>query len=124
MTALDLHEIEMRSDPARRIIILGAAGRDFHDFIVCYRDDPITVVAFTTTQIPGVSGRRFPAALAGERYPDGIPIEDESMLETICSRERVTDVVFAYSDVSHVHAMHLASRALACGADFVLLGPA
>jgi predicted GTPase len=120
-----VHEIKMRSDPARRIIILGAAGRDFHDFIVCYREDPdITVVAFTTTQIPGVSGRRFPAALAGEHYPDGIPIEDESMLETICCRERVTDVVFAYSDVSHVHVMHLASRALACGADFVLLGPA
>ena len=108
----------------RRIVILGAAGRDFHDFNVVFRDDPgVTVVAFTATQIPGIAGRRYPAALAGARYPDGIPIADESALEPLCRRERVTDVVFAYSDVSHAHVMRTASRALAAGADFVLLGP-
>ena len=107
-----------------RVLILGAAGRDFHNFNVVYRDDPaVTVVAFTATQIPGIAGRRYPAALAGPRYPSGIPIEDESEIETLCRRERVTQVVFAYSDVSHAHVMRVASRALAAGADFVLLGP-
>ena len=107
-----------------RILILGAAGRDFHNFNVVYRDDPsATVVAFTATQIPGIAGRRYPAALAGTRYPGGIPIEDESDLEAVCGRERVTHVVFAYSDVPHATVMHRASRALAAGADFVLLGP-
>ena len=105
-------------------MILGAAGRDFHDFNVVYRDDPgARVVAFTATQIPGIAGRRYPASLAGPRYPDGIPIEDEADLEAICRRERVTQVVFSYSDVPHGHVMRLASRALAVGADFVLLGP-
>jgi predicted GTPase len=107
-----------------RVLILGAAGRDFHNFNVVFRDDPaVTVVAFTATQIPGIAGRRYPAALAGPRYPSGIPIEDESELETLCRRERVTQVVFAYSDVSHGHVMRVASRALAAGSDFVLLGP-
>jgi predicted GTPase len=107
-----------------RTIILGAAGRDFHNFNMVYRDDPAaTVVAFTATQIPGISGRRYPPSLAGPRYPNGIPIEDEGALEGICRRERVNQVVFAYSDVPHATVMHLASRALACGADFVLLGP-
>jgi predicted GTPase len=107
-----------------RVLILGAAGRDFHNFNVVYRDDPaVTVVAFTATQIPGIAGRRYPAALAGPRYPSGIPIEDESEIETLCQRERVTQVVFAYSDVSHAHVMRVASRALGAGADFVLLGP-
>jgi predicted GTPase len=107
-----------------RVLILGAAGRDFHNFNVVYRDDPtVTVVAFTATQIPGIGGRRYPPALAGSRYPSGIPIEDESELETLCRRERVTQVVFAYSDVSHAHVMRVGSRALAMGADFVLLGP-
>jgi predicted GTPase len=107
-----------------RMVILGAAGRDFHNFNVVYRDDPtVTVVAFTATQIPGIAGRRYPAVLAGPRYPGGIPIEDESELEALCRRERVTRVVFAYSDVSHAHVMGVASRALAAGADFVLLGP-
>jgi predicted GTPase len=111
------------TSPAR-IVILGAAGRDFHNFNVVYRDDPgATVVAFTVTQIPGISRRRYPPALAGPRYPEGIPIEEESELEALCRRERVTQVVFAYSDVSHPAVMHLASRALATGADFVLLGP-
>ena len=109
---------------ATRTVILGAAGRDFHNFNMVYRDDPtVTVVAFTATQIPGISGRRYPPVLAGERYPNGIPIEDEANLETICSQAGVTQVVFAYSDVSHATVMHLASRALAAGADFVLLGP-
>ena len=107
-----------------RVLILGAAGRDFHNFNVVYRDDPnVTVVAFTATQIPGVGGRRYPPALAGSGYPSGIPIEDESQLESLCRRERVTQVVFAYSDVSHAHVLRLGSRALAAGADFVLLGP-
>ncbi len=107
-----------------RVLILGAAGRDFHNFNVVYRDGPnVTVVAFTATQIPGIGGRRYPPALAGPGYPSGIPIHDESELETICRRERVTQVVFAYSDVSHAHVLRVGSRALAAGADFVLLGP-
>src|SRR5215475_14824344 len=107
-----------------RILILGAAGRDFHNFNVVYRDDPgATVVAFTAAQIPGIADRRYPPILAGPRYPAGIPIEAESRLEEICRREHVTQVVFAYSDVTHGHVMRLASRALATGADFVLLGP-
>jgi len=108
----------------RKVLILGAAGRDFHNFNVVYRDDPGTrVVAFTAAQIPGIAGRRYPASLAGARYPDGIPILDEGELEALCRREAVQRVVFAYSDVSHQQLMHLASRALASGADFVLLGP-
>ena len=107
-----------------RIVILGAAGRDFHDFNLVYRDDPgVHVVAFTQAQIPRLSDRRYPASLAGPRYPGGIPIEDEADLEVICRRGRVDRVVFAYSDVSHAAVMHLASRALAAGADFALLGP-
>jgi predicted GTPase len=109
----------------QRIVILGAAGRDFHDFNVVYRDDPSSVVvAFTATQIPGIAGRRYPASLAGPRYPSGIPIVDESQLEAVCRDERADVVVFAYSDVSHRHVMEIASRVLALGADFTLLGPA
>ena len=105
----------------RRVVILGAAGRDFHHFNVAYRDDPtVEVVAFTAAQIPGIAGRRYPPALAGPRYPAGIPIEDEADLEHLCRREGVAEVVFAYSDVSHGHVMHLASRVVAVGADFVL----
>lgn len=108
----------------RRIVILGAAGRDFHNFNVVYRDDPATeVVAFTAAQIPEIAGRRYPAALAGARYPNGIPIVDESDLERLCHLQEVDEVVFAYSDVTHEHVMHLASRALAAGCDFSLLGP-
>ena len=108
----------------RRVLILGAAGRDFHDFNVVYRDDPgVRVVAFTAAQIPGIAGRRYPPSLAGPLYPDGIPIEDEAELEALCRRERVSEVVFAYSDLSHEEVMHRASRALAAGADFTLLGP-
>jgi predicted GTPase len=108
-----------------RVLILGAAGRDFHDFNVVYRDDPATeVVAFTAAQIPGIAGRRYPAALAGARYPDGIPIEPEDDLERIIRDRGVDTAVFSYSDVSHPHVMHLASRVLASGAGFSLLAPA
>ena len=108
-----------------RILILGAAGRDFHNFNRVYRDDPaVEVVAFTATQIPGIAGRRYPAELAGPRYPHGIPIEDEARLEALCRELRVDRVVFAYSDVTHAHVMHCASRALAVGCDVSLLGPA
>jgi predicted GTPase len=107
----------------RRVVIMGAAGRDFHDFNVVYRDDPeTTVVAFTATQIPGIAGRRYPAELAGTQYPQGIPIVAEDELEELIRREGVELVVFAYSDVSHEYVMHIASRVLAAGADFELLG--
>ena len=109
---------------ARRVLILGAAGRDFHDFAMLCRDDPdVEVVAFTATQIPGIDRRRFPAVLAGPRYPRGIPIFPEADLETLCQSLEVDEVLFAYSDVTHAHVMHLASRALACGASFALPGP-
>ncbi len=108
----------------RRIVIMGAAGRDFHNFNVVYRDDPqVEVVAFTATQIPGIAGRRYPAVLAGDRYPAGIPILPEDELDQIIRRFEVDEVVFAYSDVSHETVMHAASRVLAAGADFALLGP-
>jgi predicted GTPase len=108
----------------RRVVILGAAGRDFHDFNVVFRDDPgVEVVAFTGAQIPGIAGRRYPPELAGPHHPRGIPIVQEETLEELVARERVDEVIFAYSDVTHAHVMHLASRALAAGADFSLLGP-
>ena len=108
----------------RRVLIVGAAGRDFHNFNVVYRDDAAAhVVAFTAAQIPGIAGRRYPATLAGALYPDGIPIEEEAAVESICREQRVDEVVFAYSDVPHEQVMHIASRALAAGADFRLLGP-
>ncbi len=108
----------------QRVVIMGAAGRDFHNFNVVYRDDPAyEVVAFTATQIPGIADRRYPPELAGPRYPAGIPIVAEAALESLV-RERAVDlVVFAYSDVSHETVMHAGSRALAAGADFALLGP-
>jgi len=108
----------------RTVVIMGAGGRDFHDFNVVYRDDPsVEVVAFTATQIPGIADRRYPPELAGERYPAGIPIRPEAELETLIRDLGVDTVVFAYSDVSHEQVMHAASRALAAGADFELLGP-
>ena len=108
----------------QRIVIMGAAGRDFHDFNVVYRDDPaVEVVAFTATQIPGIADRRYPADLAGARYPKGIPIVPEADLERLIRDHDVDAVVFAYSDVSHETVMHAASRVLAAGADFQLLGP-
>ena len=116
----------MQSEAGRRerILILGAAGRDFHDFNLVYRDDAsVEVVAFTATQIPGIDGRRYPPSLAGPLYPRGIPIEEEARLEELCRSQRVDRVVLAYSDLSHQQVMHLASRALAAGADWSLLGP-
>jgi predicted GTPase len=107
-----------------RVLILGAAGRDFHNFNVYYRNRrDAQVVAFTATQIPDIANRRYPAELAGELYPEGIPIVDEANLEELIRDLRVREVVFAYSDVSHEQVMHLASRALAAGADWRLLGP-
>jgi predicted GTPase len=111
-------------DARRKIVILGAAGRDFHNFNVVYRADfSAQVVAFTATQIEGIADRRYPFSLAGPLYPEGIPIVAESQLEELCTNHAVDEVVFAYSDVLHQHVMHLASRALAAGASFSLLGP-
>ena len=108
----------------KRVVIMGAAGRDFHDFNVVYRNDPgVEVVAFTATQIPGIADRRYPAELAGPLYEQGIPIVPESELERVIRDEYVDTVVFAYSDVSHETVMHAASRVLAAGVDFTLLGP-
>jgi predicted GTPase len=108
----------------RRVLIMGAAGRDFHNFNTVYRDNPdYEVVAFTATQIPFINDRTYPAELAGSRYPNGIPIHDESELDRLIRDERVDDVVFAYSDVSHEYVMHEGSQVLAAGATFELLGP-
>jgi predicted GTPase len=103
---------------------MGAAGRDFHNFNVVYRDDPQReVVAFTATQIPFIDDRTYPASLAGASYPNGIPIHDESELRQLIRDLEVDDVIFSYSDVSHEYVMHKASEVLAAGATFVLLGP-
>ena len=106
-----------------RIVILGAAGRDFHNFNVRFRNSPEDdVLAFTATQIPDIAGRTYPPGLAGPFYPHGIPIVPEEKLEQLIVQQAVDCVVFSYSDVSHHHVMHLASRANAAGADFLLLG--
>jgi predicted GTPase len=108
----------------RKVLIAGAAGRDFHNFNVAFRGrDDVRVVAFTATQIPDIEGRVYPAELAGPGYSDGIPIRPEEELADIVRREEVDDVVFAYSDVTHEHVMHIGSLALAAGADFRLMGP-
>jgi predicted GTPase len=108
----------------RNVLIAGAAGRDFHNFNVAFRGrDDVRVVAFTATQIPDIEGRVYPAELAGEGYPDGIPIRAEEELADLIRREEVDDLVFAYSDVTHEHVMHIGSIALAAGADFRLMGP-
>lgn len=108
----------------KRVIIMGAAGRDFHNFNMAYRDNPkYEVIAFTATQIPGISGRKYPRELAGKLYPKGIPIYSEEKLSWLIKKFKVDEVVFAYSDVTHEYVMHKASIALANGADFVLLGP-
>ncbi|MEL6248823.1 MAG: cyclic 2,3-diphosphoglycerate synthase [Cyanobacteria bacterium J06627_15] len=110
--------------PRTQVVIMGAAGRDFHNFNWVYRRDPqYEVVAFTAAQISGISGRYYPPALAGPLYPAGIPIVDERELESLCKAHSVDQVVFAYSDVPHAQVMHAASRALAAGASFILLGP-
>jgi len=107
----------------KKVIILGAAGRDFHNFNVVFRDDPaFHVVAFTATQIPNIENRGYPPELAGRLYPHGIPIIPEAKLEDAIHKHGVDAVVFSYSDVSHQAVMHLASRAVAAGTDFWLLG--
>jgi predicted GTPase len=107
----------------KRVLILGAAGRDFHNFNVLFRNNPdYQVVAFTATQIPDIAGRRYPPELAGRLYPEGIPIFEEKDLESLVAEHKIDAVVFSYSDVSHQNLMHLASRAVAADADFWLLG--
>lgn len=107
----------------KNILILGAAGRDFHNFNVAFRDrGHFQVVGFTAAQIPGIANRRYPPELAGTLYPEGIPIFEEAELESLIVKLGVNAVVFSYSDVSHMNVMHLASRAVAAGADFWLLG--
>ncbi len=108
----------------RNVVIMGAGGRDFHNFNVVYRYDTDTrVVAFTAAQIPGIDDRTYPASLAGALYPDGIPIVPETVLTELIARSDVDEVVLAYSDLSHQAVMHKASTVLAAGADFKLLGP-
>ncbi len=116
----------MSKPPERKkVIIMGAAGRDFHNFNILYRDNPsVEVVAFTATQIPYISERHYPDTLSGALYPMGIPIEDETQLEHLCRQFDADEVAFSYSDIPHEAVMHTASRVLATGADFVLPGPA
>jgi predicted GTPase len=117
---IDAYFVYMRT----KVLIAGAAGRDFHNFNVVYRGrEDYDVVAFTATQIPDIAGRVYPALLAGELYPDGIQIRPESELEDLVREHEVDEVVFAYSDVTHEHVMHIASRTLAAGASFRLLSP-
>ncbi len=107
-----------------RVIIMGAAGRDFHNFNTVYRDDNrYEVIAFTATQIPKIGGRTYPPVLSGPLYPKGIPIHEEDRLEELIRQHNISEVVFAYSDVNHVTLMHHASRVLATGANFTMLGP-
>ncbi|HRQ37651.1 MAG TPA: cyclic 2,3-diphosphoglycerate synthase [Chloroflexota bacterium] len=114
----------MSQNNRQRVLIAGAAGRDFHDFNTALRgNEQVEVVAFTATQIPNIEGRRYPAELAGPLYPAGIPIYPENQLEELIQKERIDDVFFSYSDVSHEYVMHLASRVLAAGAGFRLMNP-
>jgi predicted GTPase len=107
----------------RRTIIMGAAGRDFHNFNVFYKDNEgYEVVAFTATQIPNIADRKYPSELAGRLYPDGIPIYDEKELTGLIKEYKVDDVVFSYSDVPHEYVMHKASEVQAAGANFIILG--
>ena len=107
-----------------KVLIMGAAGRDFHNFNTVFRDnDKYEVVAFTATQIPNIDGRRYPPELAGKLYPAGIPIYPEAELTDLIKKHQIDQVIFAYSDVSHETVMHRASQALAAGADFRLMGP-
>jgi len=110
------------SDPVR-VLIMGAAGRDFHNFNCCYRGNPLYhVAAFTATQIPDIEGRTYPPQLAGDLYPQGIPIHPEEKLESLIAEQEIRLVVFSYSDVRHDYVMHMASRVNAAGADFQLAG--
>lgn len=106
----------------KKVLILGAAGRDFHNFNVVFRGDAdYSVVGFTATQIPGIANRRYPTELAGPLYPAGIPIFEENDMERLVAEHQIDAVVFSYSDISHQNLMHLASRVVATGADFWLL---
>src|SRR5919108_4400862 len=107
-----------------RVLIAGAAGRDFHNFNLVYRGRAeFEVVGFTATQIPNIEGRVYPAELAGDLYPGGIPISPEEGLGALIREHGVDEVVFAYSDVPHEHVMHIGSRALAAGGSFPLISP-
>jgi len=107
---------------AKKILILGAAGRDFHNFNVVFRgNSEYNVVGFTATQIPGIANRRYPTELAGAQYPAGIPIFEEKDMERLVEEHEIDAVVFSYSDISHQNLMHLASRVVSTGADFWLL---
>ena len=106
------------------VLIMGAAGRDFHNFNAYFRDkEEYRVVAFTATQIPDIEDRKYPSALAGKFYPDGIPIYPEEELSSLIGKHEISDVFFSYSDVSHEYIMHKGSQVLAAGANFTLLGP-
>ena len=108
----------------RRVIIIGAAGRDFHNFNTRFREDPsVEVVAFTAAQIPGIGGRRYPAELAGPLYPEGIPIFAEEKLTALIGEHRVQECVFSYSDVSYAHVMGVSATVMAAGSSFTILGP-
>ena len=108
---------------ARKVLILGAAGRDFHNFNCLYRDNEFyNVVAFTAAQIPDIAGRQYPAVLAGKLYPNGIPILEESKMEELIKEHEIDEVILSYSDVSHQFVMELASKTIAAGADFTLGG--
>jgi predicted GTPase len=108
----------------KRVVIVGAAGRDFHDFNCYFRNnEEYQVIAFTATQIPNIEGRLYPPELAGYQYPEGIPILPESDLDKLIKNEHIEEVIFSYSDVSHEHVMHIASKTLAAGTDFRMLGP-
>ena len=116
--------IEKRRDMRRKVIVIGAAGRDFHNFNTRYRDDESTeVVAFTATQIPGIEGRRYPSELAGPLYPDGIPIHSEDDLPKLIEALGVDECAFSYSDISYDHVMRVGAVVMGAGASFTLLGP-
>jgi predicted GTPase len=116
--------IFVEDEKMKKVIIMGAAGRDFHNFNVYFRNNEnYRVVAFTATQIPDIEGRKYPPELAGPLYPEGIPIYPESDLTELIKKFQIDEVVFAYSDVSHEYVMHKASEVLSAGANFVLLGP-
>jgi len=106
-----------------KVIIMGAAGRDFHNFNVYFKDNPrYNVIAFTATQIPAIEGRLYPPELSGELYPEGVPIYPEAQLVELIRDHRVDLVALSYSDIPHVEVMHKASRVMAAGADFILIG--
>ncbi len=108
----------------RRVLIMGAAGRDFHNFNTAFRGRPdVKVVAFTATQIPDIERRRYPSELAGEEYPDGIPIYAEDDLTSLIVEEKIDEVVFAYSDISYIELMNKSAVVMSAGADFRLIGP-